>query len=93
MTDLGPIEEDVRFAFGPGAGPRLGYRGELGLDGDDWLRHRVYRPALRTFHQPDPLLPQLAGASAGNPYGYAANDPLGWTDPAARRPPWDAPLT
>ena len=41
---------------GGAPGPQLGYRGELELDGDTWLRHRIYRPASRTFHQPDPLM-------------------------------------
>jgi RHS repeat-associated protein len=73
-------------AAGTGTAARLGYRGELELDGDIWLRHRVYGPASRSFCQPDPLLPVVGSASAANPYAYAANDPLGWADPLGLRP-------
>jgi RHS repeat-associated protein len=73
-------------------GPRLGYRGELELDGETWLRHRVYRPASRSFQQPDPLLPVAGSASSANPYAYAANNPLGWADPLGLRPVTDSEL-
>ena len=71
---------------GGAPGPQLGYRGELELDGDTWLRHRIYRPASRTFHQPDPLMATVGSAAGANPYAYAANNPLGWADPLGLRP-------
>jgi RHS repeat-associated protein len=73
-------------------GPRLGYRGEVEFDGETWLRHRIYEPASRSLAQPDPLLPVPATASAANPYHYAANNPIGLSDPLGLRPVGDAEL-
>lgn len=69
-----------------GAGPQLGYRGEVEFAGETWLRHRVYEPASRSFAQVDPLLPEPGMAAAGNPYNYAANNPIGMADPLGLRP-------
>jgi RHS repeat-associated protein len=74
------------------AGPRLGYRGEVEFDGETWLRHRIYEPATRSFPQPDPLLPVPATASAANRYHYAANNPIGLSDPLGLRPITDHEL-
>jgi RHS repeat-associated protein len=73
-------------------GPRLGYRGEVEFDGETWLRHRIYEPASRSLAQPDPLLPVPATASAANPYHYAANNPIGLSDPLGLRPVTDEEL-
>jgi RHS repeat-associated protein len=64
-----------------GAGPHLGYRGEVEFAGETWLRNRVYHPASRAFQQPDPFPPDLGTVSAVNPYHYAANNPIGLSDP------------
>jgi RHS repeat-associated protein len=71
---------------------RLGYRGELELGDDTWLRARIYRPQTRSFPQPDPLEASLGTASATNPYHYAANDPIGRSDPLGLHPVTDAEL-
>jgi RHS repeat-associated protein len=65
---------------------RLGYRGELELGDDTWLRARIYRPRTRSFPTPDPLQSSLGTASATNPYQYAANDPIGRSDPLGLQP-------
>lgn len=65
---------------------RLGYRGELELGDDTWLRARIYRPAARSFPSPDPLEPSLGTASAMNRYHYADNDPIGRSDPLGLQP-------
>jgi RHS repeat-associated protein len=65
---------------------RLGYRGELAIDGLVFLRARFYDPATRSFLSPDPL-PNPPGAPCGaNPYHYAWNDPLSFVDPSGMRP-------
>ncbi|MEA2224689.1 MAG: hypothetical protein QOH83_3065 [Solirubrobacteraceae bacterium] len=74
-------------AAGPaGPGPQLGYRGEVEFAGETWLRNRVYHPASRAFEQPDPFPPQLGTVSAVNPYHYAANNPIGLSDPLGLHP-------
>ena len=79
-------------AAGAASGLGLGYRGEVEIDGETWLRNRVYEPGSRSFLQPDPLRPVPGSASAANPYGYAANNPLGLADPLGLRPVTDAEL-
>jgi RHS repeat-associated protein len=76
----------------PDPGMRLGYRGELELDGETWLRARVYDAATRGFLSPDPLPPVPGTACAANPYHYAANNPLGHIDPLGLRPVTDQEL-
>ena len=44
-------------AAGAASGLGLGYRGEVEIDGETWLRNRVYEPGTRSFLQPDPLRP------------------------------------
>ncbi len=71
---------------------RLGYRGELGVDGLVWLRARAYDPATRAFLSPDPL-PAVPGAPGTTyPYHYAGNDPLGAVDPLGLQPLTEAQL-
>jgi RHS repeat-associated protein len=81
-------------AGGPAAdsGPRLGYRGEVELNGLTWLRNRVYDPATRAFLSRDPL-PGVPGTSwFANPYQYGGNNPLGLADPLGLRPVTDKEL-
>jgi RHS repeat-associated protein len=73
-------------------GAQLGYRGELEFDAETWLRHRVYQPASRCFSQPDPLAPVPGTASAANHYHYAANNPIGRSDPLGLHPLTDKEL-
>lgn len=74
------------------AGPRVGFLGELVVEGLVWLRHRVYDPSSRALLSRDPL-PAVPGAPwAGNPYSYAANDPIGSADPLGLRPVTEAEL-
>ena len=70
----------------------LGYRGEIELGGDTWLRNRVFQAASRSFLQPDPIAPVSGAAWAANPYHYAANDPIGYSDPLGLRPITEAEL-
>ena len=74
------------------AGPQLGFHGEVEIHGDVWLRNRVYQPGTRSFLQPDPLDNLPGGAGAANPYHYAANNPIGATDPLGLHPVSDAEL-
>jgi RHS repeat-associated protein len=76
----------------PDPGLRLGYRGELELDGEAWLRARVYDPPTRGFLSPDPLPPVPGSAYAANPYHFAGNNPLGHADPLGLRPVTDQEL-
>jgi len=62
--------------------PRFGYRGELALGPAINLRARVYDSELGRFTSRDPLLSDspVPGQDA-NPYLYAGNDPVNFTDP------------
>jgi RHS repeat-associated protein len=62
--------------------PRFGYRSELALGPVLDLRARVYDADLGRFTTRDPLLsgPPKPGQPA-NPYLYANNDPVNFTDP------------
>jgi RHS repeat-associated protein len=90
---------EPRDAFGAPAGAAaatggavLGYHGEVEVDGLTWLRNRMYDPATRSFLLPDPLPPVPGTACAANPYHYAANNPVGLSDPLGLRPVTDAEL-
>ena len=72
--------------------PGLGYRGEIEFDGDTWLRNRVYEPGTRSFLLPDPVPPVPGIPSAANPYHYAADNPMGFSDPLGLHPISDAEL-
>jgi RHS repeat-associated protein len=69
-----------------GAAIRLGFRGELEIGTDTWLRNRVYQPGSRAFLQRDPLPPLPGSATAANPYHYAANNTVTLSDPLGLHP-------
>ena len=45
------------------------------------MQGRMYDPALGRFLSADPILDTFDGAEIANPYSYAANNPLTYTDP------------
>jgi RHS repeat-associated protein len=62
--------------------PRFGYRGELALGSLIDLRARVYDSVLGRFTSRDPVLSSSPSPGQdANPYLYAGNDPLNFTDP------------
>ena len=46
-----------------------------------YYKARYYDAALGRFIQPDPIVPDLYDPQALNPYSYALNNPLKYTDP------------
>ena len=65
----------------------------LVVAGMAWLGARVYDPDTFSFLSPDPLADPPAGVLwASNPYGYAANNPLVFSDPAGYKPVTDSQL-
>ncbi|WP_170175610.1 DUF6531 domain-containing protein [Propionibacterium australiense] len=72
-------------------GLSFGAGGEVLLPGGlEALGARVYDPASRGFLTPDPQGPTTGAAWAANPYSYAANNPVGFTDPTGLHPLSDA---
>jgi RHS repeat-associated protein len=61
--------------------PRLGYRGELTVDGLTNLRAREYQASTSQFLSVDPLDGVDGTATLSQGYAYANNDPLNLTDP------------
>lgn len=68
------------------AKPQLGYRGELTLGSDVFLRAREYHPQTAGFLTVDPLADVPGASTAGNPYHYGYNDPVNRVDPTGMRP-------
>src|SRR5580704_7723569 len=66
--------------------PRFGYRGELALGSMLYLRARAYDTGLGRFLTRDPAGTPPVPGQVGNPYAYAANDPLNHTDPPGQWP-------
>ncbi|HEY8544138.1 MAG TPA: DUF6531 domain-containing protein [Acidimicrobiales bacterium] len=87
-----PAAADPWGAAADPTGVRLGYRGELELDGLVWLRNRAYDPATRGFLAPDPLGGVPGLPYAAHPYHYGGNDPIGQVDPLGLRPMTEADL-
>ena len=76
-----------------GGGLLLGGAGELVLPGGlEALGARVYDPTTRAFLSPDPQNPTTGAGWAGNPYAYAANNPVAFTDPSGLHPLTDTEL-
>ena len=66
---------------------RLGYRGELCVDGLVLMGDRVYDPDTRQFLSKDPLPPAPGtNGSMASPYTYAWCDPVNHIDPSGRQP-------
>lgn len=64
----------------------LGYRGELNVLGDTYLRARQYQATTGSFLTVDPLDDVAGAPTSGNKYHYAYNDPINRTDPSGMRP-------
>jgi RHS repeat-associated protein len=64
--------------------PRLGYRGELTLDNQLWLRARTYQPTIGRFTAVDPVLGQPGSPTIADPYHYSTNDPTNRFDPTGQ---------
>ncbi len=75
--------------FGTAAGTntfevRLGYRGEITLDNQLYLRARSYQPTLGRFGTRD-VVPGIAGSTTlSDAYHYGDNTPLMMADPSGR---------
>ncbi len=65
---------------------RLGYRGELTIEGLVHLRARDYEPTSGQFTTVDPLEGVAGEVTVANAYAYSANDPLNLMDPLGERP-------
>ncbi|MBI3256338.1 MAG: RHS repeat protein, partial [Actinobacteria bacterium] len=75
-----------------GADIGFGYRSELHLGDDIYLRARTYAPSTGRFTTQDPLSGVDGEVTVANPYPYAANDPLNKVDPLGLRPVSDGDL-
>lgn len=58
----------------------------------EWLGARAYDPATHAFLTTDPLPPVTGAGWAANPYSYAGNNPLAFSDPAGLHPLTDDEL-
>ncbi|NNC11910.1 type IV secretion protein Rhs [Planctomonas sp. JC2975] len=63
-----------------------------GADLLEWLGARPYDPATRGFLATDPVPPVVGAGWAGNPYNYAGNNPLAFSDPTGLHPLTDDEL-
>jgi RHS repeat-associated protein len=75
-----------------GAGVQVSATGSLGVAGLEWLGARAYDPSTRAFLSTDPLAPTLGAGWDGNPYAYAGNNPLAFSDPNGLKPLTDEEL-
>ena len=66
--------------------PSFGYRGEVVIDDDIYLRARTYDPDTARFTSRDPLDGVAGEPVVANPYHYAGNDPVNREDPDGLRP-------
>jgi RHS repeat-associated protein len=71
-----------------GDGVGLGYRGEVTIDGDVFLRARTYDPMTSQFLSTDPIAGQVGTTVGDSPYHYANNNPISYSDPSGMSP-WD----
>ena len=75
---------DDPFGYSGESGVRLGFRGELEVDGLVLMGARVYDPITRTFLSKDPASLVLTSPSGNNSYQYAYCDPVNNIDPTGR---------
>ena len=76
----------------PAGGPVLTASGTLGVGGLELLGARAYDPGTAAFLTPDPLTHAPTAPWTANPYSYAANSPLSFSDPLGLKPLSDAEL-
>jgi len=79
-------------AGGPAGGLVLTASGTLGVGGLELLGARAYDPDTAAFLTPDPLTHAPTSPWTANPYSYAANSPLSFSDPLGLKPLSDAEL-
>jgi YD repeat-containing protein len=60
--------------------------GAGGFGALEWLGARPYDPATQAFLSADPLPPVIGAGWAANPYSYAGNNPLAFSDPTGLHP-------
>ena len=75
-----------------GEGISITPRTTVAFGGLEVMGARVYDPATGSFLSVDPLLAPPEAAWASNPYSYAGNDPVGFSDPTGLAPVSDAQL-
>lgn len=63
-----------------------------GLAPLEWLGARPYDPSTYAFLATDPVPPVIGAGWAANPYSYAGNNPLAFSDPTGLHPLTDAQL-
>lgn len=66
--------------------PKLGYRGELTIDGQTYLRNRTYDNRTRQFTTVDPAGPVVGSPTMATAYHYVDNDPINLVDPLGLAP-------
>ena len=79
-------------AGGPAGGLVLTASGTLGVGGLELLGARAYDPDTAAFLTPDPLTHAPTAPWTANPYSYAANSPLPFSDPLGLKSLSDADL-
>jgi RHS repeat-associated protein len=82
----GTVDDPWGHEPGRPSGVRIGYRGELEIDGLVFLGARVYDPSTRSFLSPDPRPPVAGRIAFASSYGYAWCDPVNHVDPTGERP-------
>lgn len=66
--------------------PSFGFRGELTVDDQIYLRNRIYDPNSRLFTTVDPLGPVAGTPTVATLYHYVDNDPVNLVDPLGLAP-------
>jgi RHS repeat-associated protein len=78
--------------FGVTASGTLALKRAAGFAPLEWLGARTYDPATHGFLATDPLPPVPGAGWASNPYSYAGNNPLAFSDPTGLHPLTDDEL-
>ena len=82
----------LRDGFGLTASGTLTVSRGAGTSSLEWLGARAYDPATHGFLATDPLPPVMGAGWASNPYSYAGNNPLAFSDPTGLHPLTDDEL-